>query len=154
MAWAMETVVSVWDPPQHLRWSIMDARSDKMDIDREARGGGGFESRGYETRGGYAVREPLDLPTEPPFTAHIGNLSFEATAADVTDLFADCGVTNVRIVEDRQTNTPKGFGYIEFETVAGLQKALDLSGTTLMGRTIRTSVADPRKCRFHLIACA
>ncbi|KAJ5900755.1 uncharacterized protein N7473_004825 [Penicillium subrubescens] len=114
-------------------------------FDREARGGGGFESRGYETRGGYAVREPLDLPTEPPFTAHIGNLSFEATAADVTDLFADCGVTNVRIVEDRQTNTPKGFGYIEFETVAGLQKALDLSGTNLMGRTIRTSVADPPK---------
>lgn len=119
--------------------------SDRHDLDREARGG--FESRGYETRGGYAVREPLDLPTEPPFTAHIGNLSFEATAADVTDLFAECGVTNVRIVEDRQTNTPKGFGYIEFETVAGLQKALDLSGTTLMGRTIRTSVADPRKCR-------
>lgn len=128
------------------------ARSDILDIDREARGG--FESRGYETRGGYAVREPLDLPTEPPFTAHIGNLSFEATAADVTDLFAECGVTNVRIVEDRQTNTPKGFGYIEFETVAGLQKALDLSGTTLMGRTIRTSVADPRKCRNSVVVGA
>ncbi|KAJ5488704.1 hypothetical protein N7539_003594 [Penicillium diatomitis] len=112
-------------------------------FDRDSRGG--FESRGYETRGGYAVREPLDLPTEPPFTAHIGNLSFEATAADVTELFAECGVTNVRIVEDRNLNQPKGFGYIEFETVAGLQKALDLSGTNLMGRTIRTSVAEPPK---------
>ncbi|EPS32810.1 hypothetical protein PDE_07770 [Penicillium oxalicum 114-2] len=112
-------------------------------FDRDSRGG--FESRGYETRGGYAVREPLDLPTEPPFTAHIGNLSFEATAADVTELFAECGVTNVRIVEDRQLNQPKGFGYIEFETVAGLQKALELSGTNLMGRTIRTSVAEPPK---------
>jgi translation initiation factor 4B len=149
MAWALEVVVSVRHSPQDLRWSILTARSDNFDLDREARGG--FESRGYETRGGYAVREPLDLPTEPPFTAHIGNLSFEATAADVTDLFADCGVTNVRIVEDRQTNTPKGFGYIEFETVAGLQKALDLSGTSLMGRTIRTSVADPRKFRCLFI---
>ncbi|KAJ5690596.1 hypothetical protein N7462_004988 [Penicillium macrosclerotiorum] len=104
---------------------------------------GGFEPR--ETRGGYAVREPLALPTEPPFTAHVGNLSFEATADDISDLFAGCGVTNVRIVEDKLTKAPKGFGYVEFETVDGLQKALDLSGTTLQGRTIRTSVAEPPK---------
>jgi len=96
-------------------------------------------------RGGYAVREPLDLPTQPPFTCHIGNLSFDATADDISDLFADCGVTNVRIVEDKMTKAPKGFGYVEFETVEGLQKALDLSGTSLQGRTIRTSVAEPRE---------
>jgi translation initiation factor 4B len=54
-------------------------------------------------------------------------------------------VTNVRIVEDKLTKAPKGFGYVEFETLDGLQKALDLSGTTLQGRTIRTSVAEPRK---------
>lgn len=54
-------------------------------------------------------------------------------------------MTNVRIVEDKLTKVPKGFGYVEFETVDGLQKALDLSGTTLQGRTIRTSVAEPRK---------
>lgn len=100
-----------------------------------------------ETRGGYAVREPLALPTEPPFTAHVGNLSFDATADDISDLFAGCGVTNVRIVEDKMTKAPKGFGYVEFETVDGLQKALDLSGTTLQGRSIRTSVAEPRKCK-------
>lgn len=96
-------------------------------------------------RGGYAVREPLDLPTEPPFTCHVGNLSFEATADDISDLFSGCGVTNVRIVEDKLTKAPKGFGYVEFETVEGLQKALDLSGTSLQGRTIRTSVAEPRE---------
>lgn len=54
-------------------------------------------------------------------------------------------MTNVRIVEDKLTKAPKGFGYVEFETVDGLQKALDLSGTTLQGRTIRTSVAEPRE---------
>ncbi|KAJ5993302.1 hypothetical protein N7451_009026 [Penicillium sp. IBT 35674x] len=105
-------------------------------------GGSGFER---ETRGGYAVREPLALPTEPPYTAHVGNLSFEATADDISDLFAGCSVTNVRIVEDKLTKAPKGFGYVEFETLDGLQKALDLSGTTLQGRTIRTSVAEPPK---------
>ncbi|OJJ66931.1 hypothetical protein ASPBRDRAFT_59357 [Aspergillus brasiliensis CBS 101740] len=98
-------------------------------------------------RGGYAVREPLPLPTQPPYTAHVGNLSFDATAADISDLFADCGVTNVRIVEDKLTKAPKGFGYVEFETVDGLKKALDLSGATLQGRAIRTSIAEPPKER-------
>ena len=96
-------------------------------------------------RGGYAVREPLDLPTQPPYTCHVGNLSFEATEADISDLFAGCGVTNVRVVEDKLTKAPKGFGYVEFETVEGLQKALDLSGSSLQGRSIRTSVAEPRE---------
>jgi translation initiation factor 4B len=60
-------------------------------------------------------------------------------------------VTNVRIVEDKLTRSPKGFGYVEFETVDGLKKALDLSGTTLQGRAIRVSIAEPRK---YLLACS
>ncbi|KAL2864535.1 translation initiation factor 4B [Aspergillus lucknowensis] len=104
-------------------------------------GGSGFNDRGY------AVREPLPLPTQPPYTAHIGNLSFDATSDDISELFAECGVTNVRIVEDKLTKSPKGFGYVEFETVDGLKKALDLSGATLQGRAIRISIAEPPKER-------
>ncbi|KAI2997582.1 translation initiation factor 4B [Aspergillus welwitschiae] len=116
---------------------------------RSAAPSSGFGSSfgGERERGGYAVREPLPLPTQPPYTAHVGNLSFDATAADISDLFADCGVTNVRIVEDKLTKAPKGFGYVEFETVDGLKKALDLSGATLQGRAIRTSIAEPPKER-------
>jgi translation initiation factor 4B len=61
-------------------------------------------------------------------------------------------VTNVRIVEDKLTRSPKGFGYVEFETVDGLKKALDLSGTTLQGRAIRVSIAEPRKYPLALEA--
>lgn len=56
-------------------------------------------------------------------------------------------MTNVRIVEDKLNKSPKGFGYVEFETVEGLKKALDFSGTTLQGRSIRISVAEPGE--FH-----
>ncbi|KAI9369319.1 hypothetical protein BJX61DRAFT_520005 [Aspergillus egyptiacus] len=104
-------------------------------------GGSSFNDRGF------AMREPLPLPSEPPYTAHIGNLSFDATSADISDLFVDCGVTNVRVVEDKLTKAPKGFGYVEFETVDGLKKALDLSGATLQGRAIRVSIAEPPKER-------
>lgn len=93
---------------------------------------------------GFAVREQLPLPSKPPYTAHLGNLSFDATEGDVTDFFSGCEVTNVRIVEDKLDRKPKGFGYVEFGTLDGLKKALDLSGTQFQGRNIRVSVAEPR----------
>lgn len=93
---------------------------------------------------GFATREQLPLPNKPPYTAHLGNLSFDATEGDVNDFFADCEVTNVRIVEDKMDRKPKGFGYVEFGSVDGLKKALDLSGTQFQGRNIRVSVAEPR----------
>ncbi|KAF2011441.1 hypothetical protein BU24DRAFT_413096 [Aaosphaeria arxii CBS 175.79] len=113
--------------------------------------GGGFGSdRGFggeRNDRGYAVREQLPLPSKPPYTAHLGNLSFDATEGDINDFFADCAVTNVRIVEDKLERKPKGFGYVEFGTLDGLKKALDLSGTQFQGRNIRVSVAEPPKDR-------
>ena len=99
-------------------------------------------------RGGYSVREQLPLPSKPPYTVHLGNMSFDALEGDVKDFFSDCEVTSVRIVEDKMDRKPKGFGYAEFRTVEGLKKALDLSGTQFQGRNIRISVAEPRKLFF------
>ncbi|KAF2190243.1 hypothetical protein K469DRAFT_699848 [Zopfia rhizophila CBS 207.26] len=110
---------------------------------------GGFGSdRGFDRGGdrGYA-REQLPLPTKPPYTAHLGNLSFDATEGDITDFFSGCQVTNVRIVEDKMERKPKGFGYVEFGSLDGLKKALELSGSQFQGRNIRISVAEPPKDR-------
>ncbi|KAL9587696.1 MAG: hypothetical protein Q9203_003412 [Teloschistes exilis] len=98
-------------------------------------------------RGGYSVREQLPLPSKPPYTVHLGNMSFDATEGDVEDFFAGCEVTNVRIVEDKMDRKPKGFGYAEFASLDGLKKALDLSGKQFQGRNIRISVAEPQKDR-------
>lgn len=101
---------------------------------------------------GYAVREQLPLPSRPPYTAHLGNLSFDATEGDIGDFFADCAVTNVRIVEDKLERKPKGFGYVEFGTLDGLKKALELSGTQFQGRNVRISVAEPREYDIWCLA--
>ncbi|KAJ6184068.1 hypothetical protein N7519_005369 [Penicillium mononematosum] len=96
--------------------------------------------------GGFGMMPPApDIQNIPPYTCHVGNLSFEATDADISEFFSGCGVTSVRLVEDKLTKAPKGFGYVEFETVEGLKKALDLSGSSFQGRSIRTSVAEPPK---------
>lgn len=96
-------------------------------------------------RKGYSVREELPLPDKPPFTVHLGNLSFDATGGDVEDFFAGCECSNVRIIEDKLEMKPKGFGYAEFATLAGLKQALTLNGSQFQGRNIRISVADPRR---------
>ncbi|KAF2276371.1 RNA-binding domain-containing protein [Westerdykella ornata] len=128
------------------------AASSAYGSDRRGFGsGGGFNSdRGYERNDrGFAIqpREELPLPTRPPYTAHLGNLSFDATEGDVTDFFTGCEVTSVRIVEDKLERKPKGFGYVEFASLDGLKKALALSGTQFQGRNIRISVAEPPKDR-------
>ncbi|KAI9801563.1 MAG: hypothetical protein M1825_003242 [Sarcosagium campestre] len=96
---------------------------------------------------GYHVREQLPMPDKPPYTAHIGNLSFDVTEGDIQDYFMDCEVTNVRIVEDKLERKPKGFGYVEFASVEGLKKALDLNNTQFSGRNVRVSVAEPPRDR-------
>lgn len=115
--------------------------------------GGGGERRTFNATtntygtgsGGYSVREELPLPSKPPYTVHLGNLSFDATTADVSDFFTDCQCTNVRIIEDKEQMKPKGFGYAEFSTLDGLKKALTLNQSQFQGRSIRISVADPPK---------
>lgn len=93
----------------------------------------------------YSRRPDLPLPTKPPFTAHVGNLSFEASEDDISNFFAQCDISNVRLVRDRIGDRPKGFGYVEFHTLDGLKKALELNNGYIAGRNVRISVADPRK---------
>lgn len=85
------------------------------------------------------------MPDKPPYTAHVGNLSYDATTESVTDFFSGCNVANVRIIEDRENQRPKGFGYVEFGDVDGLKKALTLDGESFEGRMMKIKIADPRK---------
>jgi RNA recognition motif-containing protein len=113
-------------------------------------------------------RADVPIPTEPPYTAYTGNLSFEATEADIGDFFvaAGCGqvgaslpfhleyvmkivlqISSIRLVSDREGKF-KGFAYVEFGTVDDLKKALAQSGAQVGGRPIRVSVAEPRSFPF------
>jgi RNA recognition motif-containing protein len=98
--------------------------------------------------GYHSLREnlPQKLPEKPPFTAHLGNLSYDATVDTITEFFEGCNVLSVRIIEDREQNRPKGFAYAEFADLEGLKSALTRDGQIFQGRSIRIKVAEPRKC--------
>lgn len=102
-------------------------------------------TNGGADRPRFSEREQLPLPTKPPFTAHLGNLTYDVTSAEIEDFFKDCQVTNVRIVEDKLDHKPKGFGYVEFATLDGLKNALTYSERNFMGRNVKISVAEPRR---------
>ncbi|KAI8988271.1 hypothetical protein BDF20DRAFT_854780 [Mycotypha africana] len=112
--------------------------SDRYERGR-GRGRGGFESRGERP---YTPRSPVELPTEAPFTARVANLSFDSSEDDLSNLFSNLKVSNIRLVRDRDER-PKGFGYVEFEDLDSLKSALELSGENVQGRNIRVMVAEP-----------
>ncbi|XP_006459198.1 hypothetical protein AGABI2DRAFT_65545, partial [Agaricus bisporus var. bisporus H97] len=102
---------------------------------------------------GAPVRDEIPLPTQPPYTAFIGNLAFDLTEGDLENFFQNIKrnlraylYQSVKIIRDRDEK-PKGFGYVEFEDLEGLKTALTNSGQVLSGRTIRVSVAEPPKER-------
>ncbi|OXG24435.1 translation initiation factor 4B [Cryptococcus neoformans Tu259-1] len=106
-------------------------------------------SRQATFAGAPVQREELPLPTVPPFTAFIGNLSFEPDVEnEVRAFFNDLDPVSVRIVKDPQ-GKPKGFGYAEFKTQDGLKQALDRSMSQLQGRTIRVNVAEAPSTSRH-----
>jgi len=90
------------------------------------------------------VRDDIPLPTQPPYTAFVGNLAFDLGESDLGRFFQN--VKSVKIIKDREEK-PKGFGYVEFEDLDGLKAALANNGQVLSGRTIRVSVAEPPKER-------
>ena len=47
-------------------------------------------------------------------TIYVGNLPFSATETDVRSLFEKHGtVQSVKLVNDRETGRPRGFGFVE-----------------------------------------
>ncbi|MBM4285457.1 MAG: RNA-binding protein [Deltaproteobacteria bacterium] len=78
---------------------------------------------------------------------YVGNLPHQITEEQIRTLFAEAGsVASVKIITDRMTGQPRGFGFVEMETKAEGQRAISmLNGQTLEGRTLTVNEARPQK---------
>jgi len=79
-------------------------------------------------------------------TIYVGNLSFDAEAEDVQQLFAEYGKVNkCSLPLDRDTGRKRGFAFVEMASEAEESKAIDeLQNVEWMGRAIRVNKAEPR----------
>jgi cold-inducible RNA-binding protein len=80
---------------------------------------------------------------------YIGNLSYEVTEADLRDAFAAFGqVASAKVITDKFSGKPRGFGFVEMPTDSEGQQAIaGLNGKEMKGRTIVVNEARPRQER-------
>lgn len=79
----------------------------------------------------------------------VGNLSFNTTENDLQDAFAAHGtVTEAKLMTDRESGRPRGFGFVTMGTPEEAQAAIDaLNGKDIDGRAVTVNVAKPREER-------
>lgn len=77
---------------------------------------------------------------------YVGNLAWSSTEQEIRNAFEAFGeVTSVKLIEDRETGRPRGFGFVEMSNDSEAQEAINaLNGQDLGGRNIKVNEAKPR----------
>ena len=80
---------------------------------------------------------------------YVGNLSFKITEQDLNALFSQYGtVSETALIMDRETNRPRGFGFVTMSTDEEGQKAIEaLHGQNHDGRDLTVNEAQPMEAR-------
>ena len=78
---------------------------------------------------------------------YVGNLSFNASNQDLTELFGTVGtVESANIIEDRETGRSRGFGFVEMSSQADGEAAIaQLNGKEVDGRELKVNEAKPQE---------
>nr|CAD7198140.1 unnamed protein product [Timema douglasi] len=92
------------------------------------------------------------MPTQPPYTAYIGNLPQGLVQGDVDKIFDNMDpkvrTKNVRLMKDRETDRFRGYCYVEFDELSELERVLDLNGVLeVEGHIIKIDIAEGKKDR-------
>ncbi len=77
---------------------------------------------------------------------YVGNLAFSTDSAALQKIFAEHGeVTSAQVVEDRETQRSRGFGFVEMASADDAQKAISaVDGLSVDGRQLKVNVAKER----------
>ena len=78
---------------------------------------------------------------------YVGNLPFSADENSVRELFAQDGreVTEVKMITDRETGRPRGFGFVEMGNSEHADTAISaLNGYSMDGRDLTVNEAKER----------
>nr|KAF6320483.1 cleavage stimulation factor subunit 2 [Pipistrellus kuhlii] len=99
---------------------------------------------------GMNVRDPaVDRSLRSVF---VGNIPYEATEEQLKDIFSEVGpVVSFRLVYDRETGKPKGYGFCEYQDQETALSAMrNLNGREFSGRALRVDNAASEKNKEEL----
>jgi RNA recognition motif-containing protein len=82
---------------------------------------------------------------------YVGNMSSELTEQELNEAFSAYGqISSVKIIMDRYTGEPRGFGFVEMPEKNEAEAAIAaLNGKELKGRTLTVNEARPRPEGFR-----
>jgi len=77
---------------------------------------------------------------------YVGNLSYSIGDDKLKSIFSEFGeVVSAKVIRDRDTDRPKGFGFVEMAQQQDAEKAIqELDGSEVDGRNMKVNVAKPR----------
>lgn len=77
----------------------------------------------------------------------IGNIPYGVSEEQIMDIFGRAGqVVNFRLVYDKETGQPKGFGFLEYtDTDAAASAVRNLNESDLNGRTLRVDYSNDNR---------
>jgi cold-inducible RNA-binding protein len=80
---------------------------------------------------------------------YVGNLSYNVTEEQLRELFSQAGtIKEITLIMDRDTQRPKGFGFVEMTTQVEAQKAIEMFNEhELDGRRLTVNFARPKEDR-------
>jgi cleavage stimulation factor subunit 2 len=82
----------------------------------------------------------------------VGNIPYEATEEKLKDIFGEVGqVLSFKLVFDRETGKPKGYGFCEYrDQETALSAMRNLNGYEIGGRNLRVDNACTEKSRMEM----
>jgi RNA recognition motif-containing protein len=80
---------------------------------------------------------------------YVGNLSYNTTSSELEQMFGSHGtVKSAEVIQDRDTNRSKGFGFVQMGSDTEAQAAMTaLNGQQQDGRALTVNEAKPREER-------
>ena len=80
---------------------------------------------------------------------YIGNLSYDVSSSDLDSMLSPHGtIQSAEVIMDRSTGQSKGFGFVEMDSDAEAQAAINaLDGQDHNGRALKVNEAKPREPR-------
>jgi RNA recognition motif-containing protein len=77
---------------------------------------------------------------------YVGNLPFSASEETLRAMFTEYGtVQSLALVNDRETGTPRGFGFVEMSSDDAVKAMQGLDGKDFGGRQMKVNEAQARE---------